>query len=161
MTQLAQSNVCVVCAGAKSILDIGLTLEYLETMGVPVLGYQTDSFPAFYTRNSGFKADFNMSGAEEIAKTIKAKWDLGITGGVLVGCPVPEAYAMDEAVIGSAIENALREADEKGISGKKITPFLLSKIAEVTEGKSLETNMQLVWNNCEKAAEIAVAFSGA
>ena len=160
LTQLAQGNVCVVCAGAKSILDIGLTLEYLETMGVPVLGFQTDSFPAFYTRNSGYNVDFNMSSADKIAKMMKAKWDLGISGGVLVGCPVPEPYAMNEAVISKAIENALAEANKRGITGKKTTPFLLAKIAEVTGGKSLETNMQLVWNNCEKAAEIAVAYAG-
>ena len=158
LTQLAQSNVCVVCAGAKSILDIGLTLEYLETMGVPVLGYQTDSFPAFYTRNSGFKADCAMGGADEIAKMMRAKWDMGINGGVLVACPVPEEFAMDEAVISRAIDDALKDADKKGIHGKDSTPFLLGKIVEVTGGASLETNMQLVWNNCEKAAEIAKKF---
>ena len=159
LQQLALSDVCVVCAGAKSILDIGLTLEYLETLGVPVLGYKTDEFPAFYTRTSGFKTDYAAGSPSEIANMMKAKWDMGIRGGGLVGCPVPEAYAMDDTVINRAIEQALAEADEQGIHGKDSTPFLLSRVAQLTGGTSLETNMQLVWNNCEKAAEIAIAYS--
>ena len=158
LRQLAESNVCVVCAGVKSILDIRLTLEYLETLGVPVLGYMTDDFPAFYTRRSGFRADCSVSGAAEIARIMKAKWGMGICGGVLVGCPVPEDCAMDEAVIGRAIDQALAEAGAKGIHGKESTPFLLSKVAEITGGASLATNMRLVWNNCEKAADIAKEY---
>ncbi|MCL2619287.1 MAG: pseudouridine-5'-phosphate glycosidase [Defluviitaleaceae bacterium] len=156
LQQLAQSNVCVVCAGAKSILDIGLTLEYLETMGVPVLGWQTDEFPAFYTQRSGFKADYNMSGGKDIAAMLAAKWDMGLRGGAVVACPVPAAYAMDETAITQAIDQALAEAGAKGIHGKLSTPFLLAKVSEVTGGASLATNMQLVWNNCEKAADIAI-----
>jgi len=159
LQQLAQSNVCVVCAGVKSILDIGLTLEYLETLGVPVLGYMTDDFPAFYTRRSGFKVDSAKGGAAEIARMLKVKWDLGIRGGALIGCPVPEACAMGSAEINQAINQALAEAAANGVHGKEFTPFLLSKMAEVTGGTSLTTNMHLVWNNCEKAAEIAIEYS--
>lgn len=158
LPQLAQSNVCVVCAGAKSILDIGLTLEYLETWGVPVLGYETHDFPAFYTRKSGFKVDYAMSGAVEVAQMMKAKWEMGIQGGLLVACPVPEAYSMDESAINNAIENALVKAEKAGIHGKESTPFILGQVVAETGGASLETNMNLVWNNCEKAAEIAIAY---
>ena len=161
LQQLAQSNVCVVCAGAKSILDIGLTLEYLETHGVPVLGYGTRDFPAFYTRKSGFLADEAVHTPEEAAAILRAKWDrMGISGGVLVACPVPEEYAMEEGVIRQAIDAALAKAREQGIKGKDSTPFLLSSVVEATGGKSLETNMRLVWNNCEKASAIAVAYAG-
>jgi pseudouridine-5'-phosphate glycosidase len=159
LPQIAQSDVCVVCAGAKSILDIGFTLEYLETWGVPVLGYQTDDFPAFYTRKSGFAVDCRMEDAAEIARMLRAKWELGIRGGVLVGCPVPEAHAMDETRINAAIESALSEAKARRIHGKESTPFILSKVLEATGGASLETNMRLVQNNCRVAAEIAVAYS--
>ncbi|MDR2770552.1 MAG: pseudouridine-5'-phosphate glycosidase [Clostridiales Family XIII bacterium] len=158
LPQIAQSNVCVVCAGAKSILDIGFTLEYLETWGVPVLGYRTDEFPAFYTRKSGYAVDCRMESAEEIAQMLRAKWDLGLRGGVLVGCPVPERYAMDEAPINAAIEKALAEAKAQRIHGKESTPFILSKVLEATGGASLETNIQLVQNNCRTAAEIAAAY---
>jgi pseudouridine-5'-phosphate glycosidase len=159
LPQIARSNVCVVCAGAKSILDIGFTLEYLETWGVPVIGYQTDDFPAFYTRKSGYPADCRMDSAAEIARMLRVKWDLGLRGGALVACPVPERYAMDEAVIGAAVEKALREAKEQRIRGKESTPFILGRVLEATGGASLETNIQLVLNNCRVAAEIAAAYS--
>jgi pseudouridine-5'-phosphate glycosidase len=155
---MAQSSVCVVCAGVKSILDIGFTLEYLETWGVPVLGYQTSEFPAFYTRTGGFKVDYEMPDAGSIAKVIKTRKDLNIKGGILVGCPVPEEYAMDKDVIDRAIEAALTEAEICGIRGKESTPFILEKVLEATGGASLETNMHLVMNNCAVAAEIAVAY---
>jgi pseudouridine-5'-phosphate glycosidase len=159
LPQLAQSNVCVVCAGVKSILSIGFTLEYLETWGVPVLGYQTDDFPAFYTRRSGYPVDCRMEDAEDIARMLKAKWELGLRGGALVACPVPERYAMDEAMIDDAVEKALREAATRHIRGKESTPFILGKVLEATGGASLETNMQLVQNNCRVAAKIATAYS--
>ena len=159
LPQIAQSNVCVVCAGAKSILDIGFTLEYLETWGVPVLGYQTDDFPAFYTRKSGHAVDCLMENAAEIARMLREKWEIGLRGGVLVGCPVPEAYAMEESVIDAAIEGALAEAKARRIHGKESTPFILSKVLEATSGASLETNIRLVENNCRIAAEIASAYS--
>jgi pseudouridine-5'-phosphate glycosidase len=158
LPQLAKSNVCVVCAGAKSILDIGFTLEYLETLGVPVLGYQTEDFPAFYTRKSGFKADYKMESPEEVARMMKAKWETGVSGGLLVGCPVPEEYAMDEEQISLAIEKALAVAHAKKIHGKESTPFILGKVLEATGGASLKTNMHLVWNNCTVAAKIAAAY---
>ena len=158
LTELAQTDVAVVCAGVKSILDIGLTLEVLETYGVPVLGYRTDEFPAFYTRKSGFRVDSNIAEASEIAAIMKAKWDTGLRGAVLVGNPVPEDHAMDESVINSAIEKALDEADCQGIHGKEITPFLLSKIAEITEGESLESNIHLVCSNAELGARIAIEY---
>jgi pseudouridine-5'-phosphate glycosidase len=159
LPQIARSNVCVVCAGAKSILDIGFTLEFLETQGVPVVGWQTEDFPAFYTRKSGYQADCRMDSGAEVAAMLKAKWALGIQGGVLVGCPVPEAYAMDEATINAAIESALASAKAEGIHGKESTPYILGKVLDATEGASLETNMQLVWNNCRVATEIAKAYS--
>jgi pseudouridine-5'-phosphate glycosidase len=158
LPQIAQSNVCVVCAGAKSILDIGFTLEYLETWGVPVLGYQTDDFPAFYTRKSGYAVDCRMENAEEIARMMRAKWDLGLRGGVLLACPVPERYAMDEDVIGAAVEQALSEAAARRIRGKASTPFILGKVLEATGGASLDTNIQLVQNNCRVAARVAAAY---
>ncbi|MDR2295607.1 MAG: pseudouridine-5'-phosphate glycosidase [Clostridiales Family XIII bacterium] len=158
LPQIAQSDVCVVCAGAKSILDIGLTLEYLETWGVPVLGYRTDDFPAFYTRKSGYAVDCRMENAAEIARMLRAKWEIGLRGGVLVGCPVPEAHAMEEAVIDAAIERALAEAEARHVHGKDTTPFILSKVLEATGGASLETNIRLVENNCRVAAEIASAY---
>jgi pseudouridine-5'-phosphate glycosidase len=158
LPQIAQSDVCVVCAGAKSILDIGCTLEYLETWGVPVLGYQTDEFPAFYTRKSGHAVDCRMDSAEDIARMLRAKWDLGLRGGVLVGCPVPAEYAMDEAVIDAAIEKALAEAAARRIHGKESTPFILGKVLEATGGASLDTNIRLVQNNCRVAAQIAAAY---
>ncbi len=159
LMELAHTNVAVICAGAKSILDIGLTLEYLETQGVPVLGYQTEEFPAFYTRRSGYKADYAMSGPESVAAAMKAKWDLGLNGGLIIGNPIPEDMAMDEETINTAIEDALNEAKTLGIKGKETTPFLLAKIKEITGGDSLDSNIQLVYNNARVGTQIAVAFA--
>ena len=159
LDEFASTDVAVVCAGAKSILDIGLTLEYLETKGVPVVGYQTDELPAFYTRKSGFGVDYRVDSPEEIAKALKAKWDLGLRGGMVIGNPVPEEYQMDYDIINTAIEKAVKEAKEKGIKGKESTPFLLAKIKKITGGDSLETNIQLVYNNADLAAKIAYEYS--
>lgn len=158
LEELAMTNVAVVCAGAKSILDIGLTLEFLETKGVPVIGYQTEELPAFYTRKSGFKVDYNMETPEAIAKTLKAKWDIGLNGGVVITNPIPEEYAMDFDTITNAINNAVNEAEEKGIKGKESTPFLLAKVKDITKGKSLESNIQLVFNNAKLASKIAKEY---
>jgi len=158
LEELAQTNVAVVCAGAKSILDLGLTLEYLETKGVPVLGYGTKELPAFYTRKSGFAVDYQMNTPEEIAKVLEAKWHLGLNGGVVVANPIPEEAEMDGDAITQAIEQALVEAEEKGIKGKEATPFLLAKVKELTGGSSLDSNIQLVYNNAALASKIAVAF---
>lgn len=155
LQEIATRNVMVVCAGCKSILDIGLTLEYLETFGVPVLGYQTEEMPAFYTRKSGFKLDKRMDTPEEIAETAKVKWDLGINGGILVSNPIPEKDSLDEEKINKAIETALKDAEKDGIKGKETTPYLLSKVLEVTEGKSLISNIALVENNAKIGAQIA------
>lgn len=156
LQELAQTNVAVVCAGAKSILDIGLTLEYLETHGVPVVGYQTDELPAFYTRKSGFGVDYRVDTPVELATALKAKWDLGLNGGMIVANPIPEAYEMNPELINKAIETAVKEAAEKGIKGKESTPFLLSKVKELTGGESLDSNIQLVFNNAKVAAQLAV-----
>ncbi|MFI8684428.1 pseudouridine-5'-phosphate glycosidase [Rossellomorea sp. NPDC077527] len=159
LEELAVSNVAVVCAGAKSILDIGLTLEYLETKGVPVLGYQTDSLPAFYTRTSPYSVNYKVESAEETAALLKAKWDIGLKGGVVVANPIPEADAMNESEMTSIIERALKEADEQGIKGKEATPFLLGKVKELTHGRSLKANIALVKNNAHVGADIAVRFA--
>ncbi len=159
LEELAQTNVAVVCAGAKSILDLGLTLEYLETKGVLVLGYKTNKLPAFYTRSSEFDVDYRVDTPKEIADIINAKWSLNLKGGMLIANPIPEEYSMNEDLINKSIEEAVREADEKGIKGKALTPFLLSKIKDVTEGKSLEANIQLVYNNALLAAKIAVEMN--
>lgn len=159
LQELAQTNVAVVCAGAKSILDIGLTLEYLETQGVPVIGYQTDELPAFYTRKSGFSVDYNVDSPDKIASVIKVKWDLGLDGGVVIANPIPEQYAMDYDTITNAINDAIKEAEEKGIKGKDATPFLLAKVKDITAGKSLDSNIQLVYNNALLGAKIAVELS--
>lgn len=155
LEELAITDVAVICAGAKSILDIGLTLEFLETKGVPVLGYQTEELPAFYTRKSGFKVDYNIETPNQIAKTLKAKWDINLKGGVVIANPIPEEFAMDFDTITNAINNAVAEAEEKGIKGKESTPFLLSKVKDITKGKSLEANIELVFNNARLAAQIA------
>lgn len=160
LEELSQTDVAVVCAGAKSILDIGLTLEYLETKGVPVIGFRTNELPAFYTRKSGFGVDYRVDSTEELAKALKAKWDLGLQGGVVVANPIPEQYAMSYDTITNAIENALKELDLKGIKGKESTPFLLSKVKEITGGASLESNIQLVYNNAKVGAQLAVDLSG-
>uniref|UniRef100_UPI0038CC0140 pseudouridine-5'-phosphate glycosidase n=1 Tax=Limibacter armeniacum TaxID=466084 RepID=UPI0038CC0140 len=159
LMELARTNVAVICAGVKSVLDIGLTLEYLETHGVPVLGYQTSNFPAFYLRNSGFGVDRKIDSPEVLAKVIKTKWELGLNGGVVIGNPVPIDHEMDEDTINKAIEDALKEANTQQVSGKEITPFLLSKIKSITEGKSLETNIALVLNNARLGADLAKAMS--
>lgn len=159
LQELAHTNVAVVCAGAKSILDLGLTLEYLETQGVPVVGFKTEELPAFYTRKSGFKVDYRVDSEEALAKAIKAKWDLGLNGGMVIANPIPEEYQMDYNTITEAIEKALKEAEEKGIKGKESTPFLLAKVKEITGGESLEANIQLVYNNVKVGAKLAVELS--
>ena len=159
LQELAHTNVAVVCAGAKSILDLGLTLEYLETNGVPVIGFGTEELPSFYTRKSGFKVDYRVDSAKEIADTIKAKWDLGLNGGLVITNPIPEEDEMDYDTITKAIEDAVKEAEEKGIKGKESTPFLLAKIKEITGGDSLESNIKLVYNNTKLAADVALELS--
>ena len=156
LEELGQTPVMVVCAGAKSILDLGLTLEYLETKGVPVMGYGTDELPAFYTRKSGFGVDYRVDSPEELAAAFKAQRELGFNNGMLVTNPIPEEYAMDKAVIDAAIEQALRESVEQGIKGKETTPFLLARVSELTGGDSLDSNIQLVFNNATVAALTAV-----
>lgn len=153
LQELASTSVAVVCAGAKSILDIGLTLEYLETYGVPVVGFKTEDFPAFYTRKSGYKVDYTVDSEHELAKAIKAKWDLNLEGGIVIGNPIPQEYEMDYEIINKAINDALAEAEAKEIKGKESTPFLLSKVKSITQGKSLESNIQLVYNNAKVAAD--------
>lgn len=155
LQELAKTNVTVVCAGAKAILDLPLTLEYLETMGVPVLGYQTEELPAFYIRNSGLKVDYKIDDPKEAANIIVEKRKNKLEGGILIANPIPQKYAMDEKVINDAIENALRQADELGIKGKDTTPFLLKTIVELTGGDSLESNIELVLNNARVGAEIS------
>ncbi|MCW4628830.1 MULTISPECIES: pseudouridine-5'-phosphate glycosidase [Marinomonas] len=158
LQELAKTNVAVVCAGAKSILDLALTREYLETQGVPVLGYKTDTLPAFYTRESDQTVDYNMISAEEIAHFIKAKWAMELHGGAIIANPIPEEFAMDKATIDAAINQALLEMEEQGVAGKESTPFLLARVAELTGGDSLASNIQLVFNNARLAAEIASAL---
>jgi len=155
LEELAQTPVLVVCAGAKSILDLGLTLEYLETKGVPVIGYGTDELPAFYTRKSGFGVDYRLDTPAEIAAAFRAKLDMELKGGMLVTNPIPEEYSMDPDVINKAIDDAIAEANRKGIKGKQTTPFLLAKIKDITGGDSLASNIQLVYNNARLAAQIA------
>ena len=155
LEELAQTPVMVVCAGAKSILDLGLTLEYLETHGVPVIGYGTDELPAFYTRRSGFGVDYRVDSPAELAAMFRAQRDLGYKGGMLVTNPIPEEYSMDKAVIDKAIEEALSQAKAQGIHGKETTPFLLAKVVELTGGDSLDSNIQLVLNNARVAAKTA------
>nr|WP_315236185.1 pseudouridine-5'-phosphate glycosidase [uncultured Albidiferax sp.] len=158
LQELAQTPVAVVCAGIKSILDLQLTLEYLETHGVPVVGFQSDNLPAFYTRDSGFKVDYRLDSAEAIARAMQAQWAIGLPGGMVVSNPIPEAYAMPRATIDAAIEQALQEAQAQGIAGKQSTPFLLARVSEITGGNSLASNIQLVLNNARLAAAIAVAY---
>lgn len=155
LQELKQTPVAVVCAGAKQILDIGRTLEYLETMGVPVIGNGTANFPAFYCRKSGFGVDYAAKDETEIAAIIKTKWVLGLQGGVLIGNPIPEEYALDFDQMESVISEALAEADEQGVRGKEITPFLLAKIKEITKGVSFASNVQLAYHNARVAAKIA------
>ncbi|MBO3446418.1 pseudouridine-5'-phosphate glycosidase [Clostridium sp. CCUG 7971] len=159
LQELANTDVAVICAGAKSILDIGLTLEYLETNGVPVIGFGTDEMPAFYTRRSGFGVDYRVDSSMEVAQALKAKWDLNLKGGMVIGNPIPEEFEMDYDTINNAIESALKEAKEKNIGGKNVTPFLLDKVKTITEGKSLEANIELVYNNAKVGAQIAKNLS--
>lgn len=159
LQELAHTDVAVICAGAKSILDIGLTLEYLETQGVPVVGFGTDELPAFYTSKSGFGVDYRVDTPKELAEALKTKWDLGLKGGAVIANPIPEEYEMNPDVINKAIADALKEADEKGIKGKASTPFLLAKVKELTEGASLDSNIKLVYNNAKIGARIAVELS--
>ena len=159
LEELGNTPVTVVCAGAKAILDLKLTLEYLETHGVPVIGFGTEELPAFYSRHSGLKVDYRMDTPEEIAAAFRAQRDMGLKGGMLVTNPIPEEYAMDDAVINGAIDRAVAESVEKGIHGKEITPFLLARVAELTGGDSLDSNIQLVYNNARLASRIAKAFA--
>ncbi len=159
LQELKQTPVAVVCAGAKQILDIGRTLEYLETMGVPVLSNGTADFPAFYCRKSGYGVDYAAKDETEIAAIIKTKWELGLEGGVLIANPIPEEYALDFAYMESVIDRALAEADDLGIRGKDITPFLLAKIKEITKGVSFASNVQLAYNNARVAARVAKELS--
>jgi pseudouridine-5'-phosphate glycosidase len=159
LQELAKTPVAVVCAGAKSILDIGLTLEYLETHGVPVLSCEQDNFAAFYTRDSGFRADVRLDDAVEQARFIRTKWDLGLTGGVVLSTPVPEAAAMAREEIDALTQLALAESRERGITGKALTPFLLARIKSLTGGRSLATNIALLKQNAEVGARLALALA--
>ena len=159
LEELANTNVCVVCAGAKAILDIGLTLEYLETKGVPVIGYKTSELPAFYSSESGFDVDYKIDSALEIAEILKTKWSLSIDGGVLVTNPIPVTFELESSIMNEAINEAIIEANNENISGKEITPYLLSKVNELTEGKSLDANIKLIQNNANLASKIALHYS--
>ena len=158
LEELSHTPVMVICAGAKSILDQGLTLEYLETHGVPVLGYGTEELPAFYTRHSGFKVDYRVDTPEELARIFRVSSQLGLPGGILVTNPIPEEYSMDPEIINAAIDRAIREAEEQGIHGKATTPFLLARVKDLTGGDSLASNIQLVLNNAALAAKTAVCL---
>ena len=159
LEELGQTPVMVVCAGAKSILNLGLTLEYLETKGVPVIGFGTKELPAFYTRTSGFQVDYRIDTPEELAKAFKTQNDLGFPAGMLVTNPIPQEYAMPLETINAAIDQAIAESVEKGIHGKETTPFLLARVAELTGGNSLASNIQLVFNNARLAAKTAAAYA--
>ena len=159
LEELAQTPVLVVCAGAKSILDIGRTLEYLETKGVPVVGYQTSEMPAFYTRKSGFGVDYRLDTPREIAASFYAKRKMEIPGGMLVANPIPEQYAMDADYINGKIDEAVADAERRGVKGKEITPFLLDSLQKITGGESLEANIRLVFNNAVAASKIAVELA--
>ena len=158
LQELAKTNVTVVCAGAKAILDLPLTLEYLETMGVPVLGFKTDELPAFYNSHSGLKVDYKVESAEEMAHIIKSKRDNKLVGGILLTNPIPEQYEMPKEVIDNAIATALAKMDKEGVKGKECTPFLLKTIVELTGGDSLESNIKLVLNNAAVGSEVAKEY---
>ena len=158
LQELANTNVTVVCAGAKSILDLGLTTEYLETFGVPLIGYQTSALPAFFCRTSPFDVSIRLNSAKDIAKAMAVKWQSGLNGGMVVANPIPEAFAMPEEKINAAINQAVKEAEEQGVVGKASTPFLLARVAELTGGDSLKSNIQLVFNNAILACEIAKEY---
>jgi pseudouridine-5'-phosphate glycosidase len=157
LEELGLTEVTVICAGAKSILDLPRTMEYLETKGVPVIGYQTEELPAFFTRSSGIKLEMRMDSPEEIAQFLVTKANLGLKGGVLIANPIPEEHQLDRAFIDKVIEASIAEAAEKGIAGKAVTPFLLGNIVKRTEGKSLQANLELVYNNAKVGAQLAVA----
>ena len=159
LMELSRTNVGVVSAGVKSILDIGRTLEYLETLGVPVVGYGTENFPAFYTRDSGFKVDYRVDSPSEIAKALKAKWDLGMDGGMVIANPIPEEYEMDPQYINGVIDEAVESAEKEGIRGKDITPYILARLHRKTEDKILFANKELVYNNVRLAVQIAIEYS--
>ena len=159
LMELAQTPLAVICAGAKSILNIGLTLEYLETQGVPVLGYQTEEFPAFYTRESGFKADYNIESPQMMAQLIADKWNMNLKGGVVIGNPIPKEHELEPEFINGSIEEALAKAQSQGIKGKKVTPFLLDYLKNATKGDSLKANIELVYNNARVGSQIAVELS--
>jgi len=161
LQELARTPVAVVCAGAKSILDLRLTLEYLETHGVPVLGFRTDRLPDFYARDSGLGVDARLDSAAEVARVMRAKWAMGLSGGLVVANPIPEAHALPRAVIDEAIAHALADADAAGVTGKAVTPFLLARVSELTGGDSLRGNIELVLDNARLAADIAVAYAAA
>ncbi|RKX85570.1 MAG: pseudouridine-5-phosphate glycosidase [Spirochaetes bacterium] len=159
LQELSKTDVAVVSAGAKSILDLKLTMEYLETMGVPVIGYGTNEFPAFYTRQSGIFVNYKLDTPEDVAAVILAQINLGYKGGMVIANPIPEEYSMDKDLIDRVIKDAIGEAEKEKITGKDLTPFLLAKIKDITEGKSLDANLKLVYNNAELAAKIAVSLS--
>ncbi len=159
LQELANTPVCVVCAGAKSILDLGLTLEYLETYGVPVLGLRTDELPAFYCRTSGYKLDYNCQDEETVAKIMKTKWDVGLKGGAVVGNPIPEQYAMDPDYMNKIIDQAVAQANAEHIHGKAITPYLLAHIKDMTGGSSFAANLELAYNNARACSKIACAYA--
>lgn len=161
LEELARTNVAVVCAGVKSVLDIGRTLEYLETVGVAVIGYRTDSLPAFYARDSGYAVDYRVDSAQEIADVMHAKWALQLAGGVVIANPVAEEYALDRQDIDGVIAEAIDEMNRTGVTGKDTTPYLLARIGERTEGRSLDANIQLVLNNARLAADVAVELANA
>jgi len=158
LEELSRTNVCVVCAGAKSILDIGLTLEYLETKGVPIIGYKTSDLPAFYSSKSGFNVDYRVDSAFDISEILKTKWSLSINGGVLVTNPIPKTFELELAMMNEAINKAIIEAEKEKITGKEITPYLLSKVNEITQGKSLNANIKLIQNNAVLASKIAIHY---
>ena len=158
LEELSRTNVCVVCAGPKAILDIGLTLEYLETKGVPVIGYKTSELPAFYSSKSGFNVDYRVDSAFDIAEILKTKWRLSIEGGVLVTNPIPKQFELELVMMNKAINEAIIKANKEKITGKEITPYLLSKVNEITQGKSLNANIKLIQNNSALAAKIAIHY---
>jgi len=158
LQELANTNVAVVCAGIKAILDLGLTLEYLETFGIPVLGFQTEELPAFYTQKSGFKVNYNMNSVAEIAELLKTKWGLNLKGGVIIANPIAEENQLDYDLMKNAIDKAIIQEKQLGIKGKESTPFLLGKVKELTDGLSLDANIELVYNNARLAAQIAQVY---
>ena len=158
LEELSRTNVCVVCAGAKSILDIGLTLEYLETKGVPIIGYKTSELPAFYSSKSGFNVDYRVDSAFDISEILKTKWSLSINGGVLITNPIPKTFELELTMMNEAINKAIIEAEKEKITGKEITPYLLSKVNEITQGKSLNANIKLIQNNAVLASKIAIHY---